>query len=515
MLTVRRKWRPSLWLIVALVVLILVTLPLIGVLAAKLTSNQFVRETEESLLAQAAVYSQAFAVGYRTAHDGPRHGVKLSPALQAFYAKTFHPKETRLIDSARNILDPRPDPTPVSTVLIFPYSVIGATLSDVATAAQKSSLAGYQALDHRGQVVGGTGQVNGSFAQVPEVQAALRGEVTSVIRFRDDRDKQHPLASLSRDTGYRVFVASPVIVDQHVVGAVYLARTPNNLTKFLFQQGDTILGVAVSVIAAAAVVGFLLWRLVTDPIRKLQEQSMRVASGQVETLQPMPHYGTKELAEMGQSVMRMSEHLNNRAVGLQTYSAHVTHELKSPLTGILGAVELLESDSRKMAPKDRAKFYGNIREAGQRMTRLLDELRTLAEAKVTMRSGHANLAEAVKAIQGLDEARVSYDGPDNKKIALADQDLRIVLTHLYQNAVQHGADHVWIAATDTGFSVRDDGNGLSPANADKIFDPFFTTRRDHGGTGMGLAIIKSLIEARDGEIDAVPSSDGAIFEIKF
>ena len=63
--------------------------------------------------------------------------------------------------------------------------------------------------------------------------------------------------------------------------------------------------------------------------------------------------------------------------------------------------------------------------------------------------------------------------------------------------------------------ISDNGAGIASGNQERIFAPFFTSRRDQGGTGMGLAIVRSLLNAHGGRIDLVDSAKGASFEIKF
>ncbi|MEK6747562.1 MAG: HAMP domain-containing sensor histidine kinase [Pseudomonadota bacterium] len=68
---------------------------------------------------------------------------------------------------------------------------------------------------------------------------------------------------------------------------------------------------------------------------------------------------------------------------------------------------------------------------------------------------------------------------------------------------------------DHTISIHDNGQGISPANMEKIFTPFFTTKREQGGTGLGLVIIRSLLNAYNAEIRCKPSNTGAIFVILF
>jgi signal transduction histidine kinase len=64
-------------------------------------------------------------------------------------------------------------------------------------------------------------------------------------------------------------------------------------------------------------------------------------------------------------------------------------------------------------------------------------------------------------------------------------------------------------------TVSNDGDPISEANRDRIFDAFFTTRRDTGGTGMGLSIVKAVMSSHGGSIRLLPTDRGASFELQF
>jgi signal transduction histidine kinase len=102
-------------------------------------------------------------------------------------------------------------------------------------------------------------------------------------------------------------------------------------------------------------------------------------------------------------------------------------------------------------------------------------------------------------------------------IALSMEAFAIVLGHLADNSAQHGATRLDLSAARVGGALRilaaDDGKGISPGNRDKVFEPFFTTRRESGGTGMGLGIVRSMLEAHGGRIALLPSPAGATFEL--
>ena len=87
------------------------------------------------------------------------------------------------------------------------------------------------------------------------------------------------------------------------------------------------------------------------------------------------------------------------------------------------------------------------------------------------------------------------------------------------NAVRHGSSLLELSAARQGnwlkVTVSDDGEGVSPNNRTQIFDSFFTTRRDSGGTGMGLAIVRAMLDAHGGAVRLVESDHGTAFELTF
>ncbi|MBM7069219.1 ATP-binding protein [Actibacterium sp. 188UL27-1] len=512
-----RKWRPSLALVIAAVCLALVALPVVGVLAARLTSNQFVRETERSLLAQAVIYAEAYAIAYAAYGDKPRHGRFLTAEQKEARAEHYTPITPSLSVFQGRIRQPRPDGTPLIHPVTAPYDAIDAPLSDLAKRIQKSNLAGYLALDAFGGVIAGSSDERYSLANVPEVQDALRGEVRSVLRSKT-KIEFHPLNSISRNTRYRVFVAMPVVVQDRVVGAVYLSRTPLDLQKFVYQERMTLLLVGAIMIAGSVALGGLLWRLVSRPIRGLREQSQQVAQGERSALEPLGSYGVREVADLGGSILSMSAALGDRSRTVETYTNHVTHELKSPVTSIIGAAELLETGGAAMPQERQARLVRTISTEGQRMTTLLGRLRELARAKTVGGLPGTDLGEAVRAVApGLPNLVIDNGVAHGTEVPLSEEGAEIVLTQLMRNAAEHGAATVRLSWSDNTLTVEDDGSGVSAANRDRLTEPFFTTRRDGGGTGMGLAIVTAVLEGRGARLDvgATNALGGATFHLIF
>ncbi len=254
---------------------------------------------------------------------------------------------------------------------------------------------------------------------------------------------------------------------------------------------------------ATLLLGLLLWRLVLRPVWALTEYARALQRGQAEAPIPL-QYGTPELHNLGHAVTDMGATLQGRATQLRAYADHVTHELKSPLTALRGSAEMLEGAED---PETRAELLTSINAAAARMEQLLGDLQRHARASQSTGLGRAKLKPIAE------ELDVSID--KDALIPLSQTDLRAVLSQLVQNARDHGAQDVRLVNGDGWLEIIDDGPGIADGDRARIFDPFFTTRRAAGGTGMGLSIVRSLLQASGAEISLRDTQKGACFRITF
>lgn len=255
-------------------------------------------------------------------------------------------------------------------------------------------------------------------------------------------------------------------------------------------------------VIATTILALLLWRLVLRPVWALTAYAKAVTDGQPKDAPQ--HFGTPEFFDLGEAVLNMSATLQGREAVVRTYADHVTHELKSPLTVIRGAAELLGDPTLPEAERD--KLLTRVDQATARMTALLDVQRAFARAQEPLPAGNSLLSDVGAGLQ----ATVVSDG----KMPLHPDVGRLVLEHLVNNARDHGATDVLLSVDNGVLRIADNGPGISDGNRDRIFDPFFTTRRDAGGTGMGLAIVRRMLEAQGARIDLL-SGTGTVFEIHF
>lgn len=281
-----------------------------------------------------------------------------------------------------------------------------------------------------------------------------------------------------------------------------------------FRNAAAILAVTIG--ALTAVVGLLMVRLLLGPIRALASYARDVRSAPSGGAKPPRHFGTRELHGMAEAVVDMADTLKARETAIRVYSDHVTHQLKSPVSAIAAAAELLD-DSADLSPDDR-RLAEQIKGASREMEQHLDALRNMARAREADYFGKATLSEVAPHLQqSFPAIQISVHGGD-VTFPLTSDGVTLIIEQLLENAVAHGADRMTMTAnsSETGAELRieDNGTGISEGNLSRIFDPFFTTRRQQGGTGMGLAIVSAILAAHRGAIQAKNSSSGAAFLIQ-
>ncbi|MGX9119829.1 ATP-binding protein [Mesorhizobium sp. BHbsci] len=493
-------------------------LPLVGLFFFRLYENQLIRQTEAELIAQGAALGAIYAQEVRDAGVAIE---KLGAAVPADSAtdpdSRYRPIEPRLDLASDYVLPARP-PAITATAPDPAVAAIGARLSGILAETQKTTLAGFRLLDPKGVVIVGREEIGLSLGAVEEVRQALAGRYASALRQRISDEPPPSLYSVSRGTRVRVFVAMPVAVDGKVAGVVYLSRTPNNIVKHLYGERGKVGLAAIAILGGTLLIGLVFLRTVSRPIYALMERTKRIAAGDRDAIRPLDHHGTREMAALSDAFLDMAEKLHARSDSIQTFATHVSHELKSPLTAIQGAAELLRDSGSAMDEGERRRFSNNIVTDAERLNLLVRRLLDLASAENLAPGGESTLVGAALALlPAEDRLAARVEGGGDICLRMSAENAAIVLANLIDNSARHGATLVSITAASAGgkatILVSDDGAGISPSNRGRIFEPFFTTRRDAGGTGMGLGIVLALLKAHDGTIRLVDSERGTRFEI--
>ncbi len=222
-------------------------------------------------------------------------------------------------------------------------------------------------------------------------------------------------------------------------------------------------------------------------------------------------------------VLVTSAHRSARLARQQVeFVANLTHELRTPLAAIRSAGQNL-SDGL-IADAERVQKYGDlIQREGRRLSSLIES--ALAQAGIeargeSVRAGSSSLADAVaeameacRHLADQNRARVDADIPPGLPPVAGDEPaVRTLMENLLSNAIKYGGENgrvtVSAAADERGVrvAIRDRGPGIPEAELPRIFEPFYRGSRAHGavgGTGLGLSLVRRIVDALGGSIDVV------------
>ncbi|TPG38648.1 sensor histidine kinase [Sphingomonas koreensis] len=488
--------------------LFVAALPGVAALSLRVYENTIVQQTEAELIAQSAVLAAAYRVDWRggAPDRAPR---PIAPEPPTIDLRTMP------------ILPPQP--AGVAGTMPDPHAAaVARALLPVASDAAAITLAATRVLDANGTVVLGRGDVGLNDAALPEVRAAIAGRSATVLRARGGDAPHRWLALISRAWGVRVHHARPVLLDGKVIGVVLLSRTPRGLFLGIYQdRGKILVGIALILVVLLVLAG-LLSRGIARPIAALGKASAGVALGRV-SVPETPPTAAIEIAQLYDNFRAMAERIERRSNYLRDVAAAVSHEFKTPLAGIRGALELLDEHGATMSDAERQRFIANAGADADRLARLVQRLLDLARADMTTidRAARADIGEAVAKVADSfrsETIAVAVETPPACVAQITPEVLETVLETLIENSVQAGARTVRLGTVRHGDSIRlsvaDDGSGVADADRDRVFEPFFTGRRHSGGAGMGLAIVRSLLAATGGTIASEPAAAGALFVIE-
>jgi two-component system, OmpR family, sensor histidine kinase ChvG len=509
----KRHW-PALRLrtILLTVLLFAAAMPAVGTVFLRVYENVLVRQTEAELVAQgAALAATAEAFWPGAAPFAP-------PPTNA--ADRWRPEPPTVDLSGGEVLPERRAATRPAPAVEPAALAVAARLSPVVERTRRTTLASVLLLDQRGVVTLGYEQ-GGSHAALPEVRAALAGRPSTVLRRNGAYRPKYDFEWLSRASGLRLHHARPVVVNGRVAGVLLLSRSPRALFKGLYQDRIKLLIGLGAIGAALVVLSGLVSRGVTRPVERLSAASRALAAGRGEAPETPPTAAV-EIRELYDSFRAMAEAIEGRSRYLRDFAAAVSHEFKTPLAGIRGAVELLEDHGPDMTEEERRRFLEAISADSQRLSQLVGRLLELAKADMARPEAAATADLAAAARKAADaqagpgfavEVRTPAGLPP---VAAPAAVLETVLGVLLENSRQAGAARAVVeAAAQDGrvrFSVSDDGPGVPAGDRERLFEPFFTSRRSEGGTGLGLPIARSLLAASGATLTLADAARGARFE---
>lgn len=354
------------------------------------------------------------------------------------------------------------------------------------------------------------GQVAGAdFSQWRDVRLALQGQYGA----RTTPDVEH-----DPDTSV-MYVGAPVRHRNEIVGAVTVGKPVRSFGQFVQAARRKTLYVglysAVAVLLLAVIMSVWLVRpfgLIADYVRYVRSQR-RIS---------LPRLGRRALGVIGAAYEEMRDALAGRNY-VADYVQTLTHEVKSPLSAIRGAAELLQEPG--MPPEQRQKFLGNITRETQRIQETVDRMMELTSLETRRRLDTvqvvdmAPLLEEVTGAAGTNarSVRLKLDVHDAVSVEGDPFLLRRAVSNLLENAVdfspEGGEVRVTLRRTPRAavVEVADQGPGIPEYAQDKVFEKFYSLARPHSrkkSTGLGLPFVREIASLHHGRVDLANGEAG-------
>ena len=342
-------------------------------------------------------------------------------------------------------------------------------------------------VDRRGtSVVDSVPPVGRDFSTRPEIARALSGRVA--VGERRSQTLRHGL----------LYVAVPVASSGVVHGAVRITYPTSAIDARVRDYAFRLAGIAAVVLGLTALLGLLLARSVTRPLRAVEQAAGEAGEGNLAVRAPT-QTGPPEVRSLARSFNDMVGRLEELLSAQEAFVADASHQLRTPLTALRLRLENGDVD-------------GALNET-ERLARLVDGLLALARAEAGP-AEHVELASAVAdrldAWQPVaDERGIVLRAEVSGRAVVGSDRLGQALDNLLANAlaVAPRGSTVTIEGAPAGLHVRDAGPGMSEDERARAFDRFWSKGE---GSGLGLPIVKRLIELDGGSVELRGRPEGGL-----
>jgi two-component system sensor histidine kinase ChvG len=355
-----------------------------------------------------------------------------------------------------------------------------------------------------------------SFLEALEVRDALDGRYGATTRITPGSQRSVTL-----------YIAIPVRVDGVVEGAVLVSQSTGRILQALYSVRLDVFRVFLVSLTVAVVLTLLMATTIARPLSSLRRRAEAILDrrgrlrGSFEPSRRRDEIGDLERA-LAELTRRLEEHLQYT----ESFAADVSHEFRNPLAAIRSATDMaLEVDD----PDERRHFLTMIQQDVARMERLLTETREISRIDARIDEEELEEVSLDAMLQGLVEAfrlRRGTRGPEFT-VALADREVEVLasadrLTQVFENLLANAVSFspadgtvtvtLGVEAAHAVVTIADEGPGIPEEHFERIFSRFFSYRPDHsddgGHSGLGLSIVRAVVEAYHGTVTAGARSGG-------
>lgn len=316
------------------------------------------------------------------------------------------------------------------------------------------------------------------------------------------------------------FVALPYVEGNQLAGGVLLAAPVSGTSEMIGELNRTLLTAMLAALAIALLLSYLLSKLHVSRLQRMRKATAMVSEGNYDV--KLPESGYDEFGDLAIDFNNMTTKLNASNEEIERlenrrrqFMADVSHEMRTPLTTIAGVIEGLRSDM--IEEEQREKGIRLVNEETRRLIRLVNEnldYEKIRSNQVTLLKERVETKELLEIIQDQMEFlaaekgnTITIEAPEDQEVYVDMDRIIQVLTNIVKNSIQFtDSGEIRLSSySEPGFTiieVADTGSGIDVEEIDLIWRRFFKSdvSRGSGQFGLGLSIVKQLVELHGGDI---------------
>ncbi|MCI0766187.1 HAMP domain-containing sensor histidine kinase [Bacillus sp. TL12] len=317
-------------------------------------------------------------------------------------------------------------------------------------------------------------------------------------------------------TSKYISTATPIIIHKQITGYVHMFLDTAFLEKMILRLAHQFIIIGVLTLVLTTISVFIFSRVITDPLIKMKRATEKMLK-----LNKPIKLGIKrndELGSLAKTIEELSSELTYMKKERNEFLASVAHELLTPLTYMKGYAKVAKRDS--LSKEEREEYLQIIEDETDSVTELVQDLFDLAQLeqhqfiikkqKIPLQPFLERMIEKTKPALAKKLMKIKFYCTDNPNVCMDERRMEQVMLNLLHNAYQHSYEQsiITVRAYQNGntfsISVQDEGEGIPQEDIPHIFDRFYrvdkSRARATGGKGIGLAVVKEIVELHSGSI---------------
>ncbi|HEX2905873.1 MAG TPA: HAMP domain-containing sensor histidine kinase [Phototrophicaceae bacterium] len=380
----------------------------------------------------------------------------------------------------------------------------------------------YLIVDHNFSVIGYTANAGSAttsqVAETPELLQAKTDRIGADIRPAADGQDY-------------LYVAVAIQYENEILGYLVLSEPMQPAYTEINQRWLELASATLPVVALVIAASLWISGTISRPIQKLRNSALKMAQGALDTRIEIA--SQDEVGQLAQTFNYMAGQIEMLIKAQRSFVSNAAHELRTPLMTLKLRAEALADETLPAAEQET--YLGEIRQEIDHMAELVSSLLVLARIDEGRHSANGTVTDTTSTLHDIARhwriesekaglhfaAEIASQLPE---LPLSPNDLRLVLDNLLGNAIKYtpqGALHlqvsqdaqaVWLEVTDTGI-------GFTPEQGLHLFDRFYRSEQARGqfpGNGLGLSIVKAILEQYGGQIEghSPGSGHGTTFKVR-